>query len=460
MKRVMKDDTKLLQGYAQERSEADFAELVRRHVDFVYGVALRELNGDVHLAKDATQLVFIDLARKAGKLADYRLLAGWLFNSTRYAAANLVRGARRRQAREAKAQLMETMNAPEPADALEWERVRPVLDAALGELNDRDREAVLLRFLQNRDYAAIGARLELSDNAARMCVDRALDKLHVILARRGVTSTSAALAAVLTTQAVVAAPTGLALTVTGTALATGGAATAVVTFMSLTKLQLGVAGAVVLAGGGLFLNESQAGTRLRAELAALPVAAPIEETDRQRAANRELARAAAEAEAIRVEEVDWDRLRAEAEALQARQAENARLARTGTASRKAPAGPIPRDSRIWSQRTSEAKSLSELDVAPKAGRRPAPVYPASMRETNTPGSVVVEMIIDQTGKVVETQVLKSTHPEFEMPSLQAVQQWQFTPGQANGRAVVTKVTQLLEFMADGEPPPASAPDWF
>lgn len=180
----MKDDATLLHSYAHQRSEADFAELVRRHVDLVYSVALRELNGDAHLAQDATQLVFIDLARKADRLTGHRLLAGWLFNSTRYAAANLVRGVRRRQAREAKAQLMETMNAPEPADAAEWERVRPVLDAALGELNERDREAVLLRFLQNRDYAAIGARLALSDNAARMCVDRALDKLRTVLARR------------------------------------------------------------------------------------------------------------------------------------------------------------------------------------------------------------------------------------------------------------------------------------
>lgn len=456
----MKDDATLLQAYAHQRSEADFAELVRRHVDFVYGIALRELNGDTHLAQDATQLVFTDLARKAGRLAGHRLLAGWLFNSTRYAAANLVRGARRRQAREQAAQLMETMNGPEPADALEWERVRPVLDEALGELNDRDREAVLLRFLQNRDYAAIGARLALSDNAARMCVDRALDKLRAGLARRGVTSSAAALAAALTTQAVVAAPVGLATSVTSAALATGGAATAAVTFMSLTKLQLGIAGAVALAGGGLFLNESQASARVRAELGALPAVSSAAETDRLRAANRELARTAQEAEAIRVEEVDWDRLRAEAEALQARQAEDTRLARLAATSRRAPASPIPRDPRIRSQRASEAKSLGELDVAPKASRRPAPAYPASLRATNTPGSVVVEMIIDQTGRVVEAQVVKSTHPDFEMPSLQAVQQWQFTPGQAGGRAVNTRVTQLLEFRTDGEPPPAPAPDWF
>jgi RNA polymerase sigma factor (sigma-70 family) len=443
----MKDDATLLLGYAHQRSEADFAELVRRHLDFVYSVALRELNGDAHLAQDATQLVFTDLARKAGQLAGHRLLAGWLFNSTRYTAANLVRGARRRQAREAAAQLMQSINAPEPAGDLEWERVRPVLDEALGELNDRDREAVLLRFLQNRDYAAIGARLALSDNAARMCVDRALDKLRAVLARRGVSSASAALAAVLTTQAVVAAPAGLATSVTGTALATGGVAVAATTFMSLTKLQLGFASALAVAGGGLVLHENQVTARLRAEIAALPSAAPVAETDRQRAANQELARTAAEAETARVEEIEWDRLRDEAAALQARQAENARQARE-------------QEARARAKRASEAKALSELDVLPKPGRRVAPAYPFALRDKNVAGSVVVEMVIDNTGKVAEVKVVKSSHPEFEMPALQAIQKWEFTAGRANGRAVNTRVTQLLQFQPSGEPAPVPPPDWF
>lgn len=443
----MKDDATLLHSYAHQRSEADFAELVRRHVDFVYSVALRELNGDAHLAQDATQLVFIDLARKADRLTGHRLLAGWLFNSTRYAAANLVRGVRRRQAREAKAQLMETMNAPEPADAAEWERVRPVLDAALGELNERDREAVLLRFLQNRDYAAIGARLALSDNAARMCVDRALDKLRTVLARRGVTSTSAALVAVLTTQAVVAAPAGLAATVTGTALATGGMVAATTTFMSLTKLQLGFAGAIALAGGGLVLHQEQVNARLREELAVLPAASPAAERERQRATNRELVQAEEEARTLSVGEIEWDRLSAEAVVLQARQAENARQARAAAV-------------QAQTRRASEALPISELDQVPRAGRRVAPLYPWALHETNISGSVVVEMIIDDTGRVAEAKVVESTHPEFEVPTLEAVKKWQFTPGRKDGRAVSTKVKQKLEYNSSGTPRPQPAPDWF
>src|SRR4051812_24512782 len=209
----MTDDAELLRRYAEEAADDAFAELVRRHVNLVYSAALRQLNGDAHLAADATQLVFTDLARKAGKLAGHRVLAGWLFTSTRFATAKLVRGERRRQAREQEAQLMQELFQDDSAASLDWQRVRPVLDEALGELNENDREAILLRFFEGRDFAAVGARLNIADNTARMRVERALDKLRTLLERRGVTSTSAALATVLANQAVLAAPVGLAASV-------------------------------------------------------------------------------------------------------------------------------------------------------------------------------------------------------------------------------------------------------
>jgi DNA-directed RNA polymerase specialized sigma24 family protein len=102
----MTDEAKLLRRYAEEKSEAAFAELVRRRIDFVYAVALRKVGGDAHLAEDVAQQVFVDLARKAAKLAHHAVLSGWLFTSTHYAATQLVRAERRRRAREAKAEAM------------------------------------------------------------------------------------------------------------------------------------------------------------------------------------------------------------------------------------------------------------------------------------------------------------------------------------------------------------------
>ena len=78
----MTNDSDLLRQYVESASEAAFAELVRRHVDFVYGVALRHAGG-THRAEDVVQLVFVDLARKAGALSRRPDVVGWLYTNFR-----------------------------------------------------------------------------------------------------------------------------------------------------------------------------------------------------------------------------------------------------------------------------------------------------------------------------------------------------------------------------------------
>ncbi len=111
----------------------------------------------------------------------------------------------RRRAREHEAQLMTEVEAGD-SPVVAWEKLSSLLDEAMRELNDRDREAVLLRFFARRPFAEIGATLRVSEDAARMRVERALEKLRGLLMKRGVTSTGAALGVVLANQAVVAAP--------------------------------------------------------------------------------------------------------------------------------------------------------------------------------------------------------------------------------------------------------------
>ena len=88
---TMVQDKELIRQYASKRSEAAFAELVRRHLKMVYAAALRQVNGDFHLAEDVAQSVFTDLARKSGSLQRHGSIAGWLYASTRFTAANAVR---------------------------------------------------------------------------------------------------------------------------------------------------------------------------------------------------------------------------------------------------------------------------------------------------------------------------------------------------------------------------------
>ena len=232
-------DGELLRRYTETNSESAFTELVERHLALVYSAALRQVNGDAHLAQDVAQTVFADLARKATSLTGRPVLTGWLYTSALFAATKAVRTERRRYPREQEAHFMNQLfcdTAPDP----DWGKLRPVLDAAMLELNETDREAVLLRYFDNRQHAEIADRLGLSENAARMRVERALEKLHALISRRGV-STTAALSAVISAHAVQIAPAGLAATLStaalaGTTAATAATATAIKT-IAMTTLQ-------------------------------------------------------------------------------------------------------------------------------------------------------------------------------------------------------------------------------
>ncbi len=263
----MSDDAELLRRFVHEHDEAAFAELVRRHVDLVYSAALRQARGNAHRAEEATQKVFIDLARKAPSLLGRRVLGGWLFLSAGYAAANLARGEARRQAREQEAHAMKELSETSTHDEA-WSRVRPEIDAALRDLSERDREAVLLRFFENRSFPEIGAQLALSENTARMRVERALGKLHALLARRGITSSAAALAAALAGNAVGAAPAGLAAAATTSALASAavGGGFAILPILAMSKLNVTIVSALLVAAGAVIFFQHRTNAELRAAL--------------------------------------------------------------------------------------------------------------------------------------------------------------------------------------------------
>jgi RNA polymerase sigma factor (sigma-70 family) len=449
----MIDDTELLRRYAGEGAEEAFAELVARHVNLVHSAALRQVHGDAQLAADATQVVFADLARKARALTGHRVLAGWLFTSARYAAAKLVRGEVRRRAREQEAWRMEneTGRGDEAAAELDWSRVREVLDEAMADLGSADREAVLLRFFEGRDYAAVAERLGLSPNAARMRVDRALDKLRAQLARRGVTSTGAALAAALAGQAVVAAPAGLAAAVTSGALAgaaTGGSGLVAAIFMSMGKTQIGVTGVLLAAGTAGYVLQSQEQAALRAEIAALGREA--QRATELTAENQRLARRAAEVADLRADDARLAQVRDEAAALQARlRAEAAERQRAEAAARaRAPL-------------TGEVYEISRLDRTPAPQFQARPEYPAELRRFAVNGEAVVDFIVDAEGTVREAKAVRSgvkpppgaaigmsereMAEKIEAAAIAAVSKWRFAPGEKDGKKVNARLQIPIVF---------------
>jgi RNA polymerase sigma factor (sigma-70 family) len=244
----MMDTQQLLAEYAGNGSEAAFRELVARYINFVYSVALRLVDGDTQLAEDVTQTVFIALAKNGRTLSREVMLGGWLHQHTYHVATKAVRGERRRQSREREAVDMQTL---QDDSAAEWRQVAPILDESITQLGSEDRTAILLRFFEQHDFRSVGQALGSTEDAARMRVNRALEKLHSLLKHRGVILPVAALGTVLTAEAVTAAPVGLAVKISSVALAgVAGTGTTLTLLkaMTMTKLQVGIIGAILVAG--------------------------------------------------------------------------------------------------------------------------------------------------------------------------------------------------------------------
>jgi RNA polymerase sigma factor (sigma-70 family) len=266
----MLSDQNLVREFAESNAESAFGELVRRHIDLVYSTALRGVAGDKHLAEDIAQSVFIDLARKARILSARHGLTGWLYKSTCFAAAKAVRSERRRQTREREAYAMQNQMT-DPTDEPDWQQLGPVLNAVMLELKEGDREVLLQRFFQRRSLEELGMELGLNSNAARMRVERALNRLRELLLRRGITSTAVGLTAVLTLQAVSAAPTGLAAAITSATLTTAGAATgsSILTFITMTNAKAVTLGAALVVGAVTpIVLQHQTNVHLRRDLEA------------------------------------------------------------------------------------------------------------------------------------------------------------------------------------------------
>jgi RNA polymerase sigma factor (sigma-70 family) len=263
----MMDDSQLLTRYVREHSQEAFAELVRRHLNFVYSAALRQVRSP-QMAEDVSQLVFANLARKAASLSSRVVLAGWLHRDTRFTALDVLRAERRRRAREEEACSMNTSFAGSDPD---WEQVRPWLDESLDKLNPAERDALLLRYFEQQSLAEIGTVLGASEDAARKRVARALDKLRALLARRGVTTTTSALALALTSNAMQTAPAALGGNVVASSLAastavgTGITVSNIVRTMTMSQVKTAILSVVAVAGITATVFEHLALEKLRVE---------------------------------------------------------------------------------------------------------------------------------------------------------------------------------------------------
>jgi len=318
-------DQQLLRNYAERRSEEAFAELVRRYVDLIYSAALRMVR-DTHLAEDVTQSVFVIFARNARQLMDLTVFSGWLHRTAQNIAAQSVRSDVRRRAREQEAAAMNQLLATE-SETL-WEQIAPHLDAALGELAEPDRDALLLRYFERKSAREMARALGTTEEAAQKRVSRAVERLRDFLAKRGVSVGPGGLVLAITANAVQAAPIGMAAAIsttavlTGTAVSTPGLIAATKT-IAMTTFQKTLVTAAIGAALGTGIYQAHQAATLRSENRLLqqqqaPLAEQLQQLQRERddATNR-LASLAEELAKRKSNEAELLKLRGEAARLRA-----------------------------------------------------------------------------------------------------------------------------------------------
>jgi len=333
------DDRQLLREYIRSQSQEAFRELVARHLPMVYSTARRMVRDD-HLAEDIAQDVFAILVRKAGGLGAERVVGGWLYNTTRHLAMHTVRAEQRRRRREEIAVAMQPQQTPDDAG-----RILEQLEPAMTELEETERNALVLRFFEDRSLREVGLELGISEEAARKRVNRAVERLRTIFWARRIAVSSVVLSGVLAASSTTAVPAGLSAAISAAAVAGATAATATTTtttqaiLMSMfnAKTVVAAAGAALLAASGVYLVQQRHIERLRAHNQALAT------ENRQLSAERESAAKAAEtarAELSRVQQDSAELLRLRNEVGQLRrERDTARQVSAKAAAASAGSGP-------------------------------------------------------------------------------------------------------------------------
>jgi RNA polymerase sigma factor (sigma-70 family) len=182
-------DARLLREFAQSDSRAAFTEIVAQYAGLVLAAAQR-ITGDRSMAEEAAQNVFAILARKASAVAKLPHVAGWLHQTAVFEARKRLRSETRH--RRKLAAFSATMNDP-AGSGPESRRddILPHVDECIQRLRPEEQQAIRMRYLEERSYADIAAALGKSEEAGKKQTARAMERLCVLLRRRGVVSAAA-----------------------------------------------------------------------------------------------------------------------------------------------------------------------------------------------------------------------------------------------------------------------------
>lgn len=279
------DPSKLLEVFlASGRSERAFTALVGSLNRLVHSAALRR-TGQIQLAEEVSQNVFVILARKASSLRNHPCLEAWAMETTRLEARTVLRSERRRQrkidelAREAETR---SSSPPKPMNTSEnWQEALPILDDALERLPMKDRRLIIERFYRDKKFSEIAAATGDTEGACKKRLKRALDKLSNLLTARGATLSATAIASALGTELARSAPSQAAALMAPKALAASSSVSTTtliantIRTMSTTKTTSITTAAVIAVTAIPFSQQLADARRMEAKIEALsPVQIP------------------------------------------------------------------------------------------------------------------------------------------------------------------------------------------
>ncbi len=175
---------RLMQDFVATQSRAAFEALVERYLPMVRQTAYRCTRNRA-AADDVAQQVFIDFARRLPRLRPSEGVGAWLHRSAVFRSKDLMKSERRRRRRErSAAMLMDLENLTEDDH---WEALSPVVDSALQELRTRDREVIVLRYLEGHGIRDMVSLLEINESTVKKRLERALSRLRAAVRGHGVT---------------------------------------------------------------------------------------------------------------------------------------------------------------------------------------------------------------------------------------------------------------------------------
>ena len=96
------------------------------------------------------------------------------------------------------------------------------------------------------------------------------------------------------------------------------------------------------------------------------------------------------------------------------------------------------------QKQSGPVRAADLPVPPRKIADARPVYPEIARQAKKEGTVVIEAVLDTTGRVTQPRVIQSV-PLLDQAALDAVRQWRYTPTTLGGHPVSVLMTITIRF---------------